>query len=205
MLLMTAAATEATAATGNTAASPAPEKVYTSDKLTAIDADIKSRKAALRAIDDMDSPEYETALGELVKANAERKAEIANIKAEERKAEQAEVRNKRVAMFDNAVAAIVANTAVQSDKKSTPEQKDEAAKLAAETRELVVNALLGSTPKPAVSSEAGDKKAGSSSANREAIVALWLAGKTHAEIELEGYAKSTVWHAINDYKIAQKG
>lgn len=201
---MTAAATEATAATGNTAASPAPEKVYTSDKLTAIDADIKSRKSALRAIEDMDSAEYETALGELVKANAERKAEIANIKAEERKAEQAEVRNKRVAMFDNAVSAIIANNAVQADKKSTQEQKDEAAKLAAETRELVVNALLGSTPKPAAT-EAGDKKSGSSSANREAIVALWMAGKTHAEIELEGYAKSTVWHAINDYKIAQKG
>lgn len=192
----TAAATESAATTGNTAVKPEP----TSDKLTALQSELKVKKSALRAIEDMDSPEYEAALAEIFKTNSAIKAEVANLKAEERKAEIAEANNKRIALFDDAVTAIIANNALQADKKASQADKDAAAADAAAKREAVVNALLGSTPKPAaVKAEGGESK----SADRQAIVALFLSGKTHKQIEEEdGYARSTVWHAINDYKKA---
>jgi hypothetical protein len=172
-------------------------EVLTSDKLVALQTKLKGKKVALRAIEDMDSPEYTTALNEVMATNKMIAAEQANILTEKRKAEVAEENNKRIAMFDDAITAYDAMKAVPA--KSDQAIKDAAAADYATKREFVVNALIGSTPK-ALSTPKAVAEAGTSSENRKAIVDLFLAGKNHAEIELSGYAKSTVWHAINDYK-----
>ena len=172
-------------------------EVLTSDKLIALQTELKTKKAALRAIDDMDSNEYETALGEIFKTNAAIKAENAELLAAKRKAEIAEANNKRIALFDEAVAAYVANEATKADKKADQTAKDAAAADYAAKRESVVNILVGSTQKSSSTSKADGGKAGE---NAAAIVALHLDGKTNSEIEDAGYAKSTIWHAINNYK-----
>jgi len=198
---LTAGATEAQAATG---AAVIAQKVYTSDKLTALRAARKVEAGKLNAIEDTESEDYAKQFDIVFKADQEIKAEIANLKQAEREAEIQEKRAAKVSLFDTCITAWDANTAAQADKKMSLEDKNAVYDAYKTAREVVVNMLLGTVAKPATASTGtAGASTGTAGANAEAIVALFLAGETLAQIEAKGYAKSTVWHAVNNYKIAQ--
>jgi hypothetical protein len=206
-LLYNAATGEpATGATNNDAA-PAP---LTSETLAKLQADYKTAWSEMIKISDPMSKEAKDAKLALWKIEGEIKNEEARLNKQRQDAILAEKRNERLALNSAQLEAHAALLALQADKKAKPDDVQAALDRFNAAKEVVDNELLA---KYAASSSArkpktdGDKTAASSNgnANTAAIVELYLQGKTHKEIEELGYKRSTVWHAINNYKKANAG
>lgn len=187
-----------------TSAAPAEmaAPVLTSDKLTELNSKRKEIAAKLRTIEDFDSNEYKDASLALWSVNGEIKAEQANIIRQQKDAEMAEARNARLALNTNQLAAYLA---FKNAPKNTPADKLAELETAFNTaKEAVDNELLAkyahSTPAKKAASENGTPA--KTSVNKEAILEAARAGKNHTEIQEMGYARSTVWHTINNAKKA---
>ena len=172
MLFLTAAATEA-GATAPVVEAPAP----TSEKLTEIDARIDGLYADLTAniADRTKAQEINMAI---FKATQERTAELAAIKKHEADLKLQELRNQRVALVDELLAAWDANTAIQADKKASVEDKNAVYEAFKTKKEAVTNELLAKYPatKTATVAATGDKPAaGTKGGVSEAIKAILVA------------------------------
>lgn len=184
-----------------TATAPAPAQKPMSEKLNELRAAYKAAYDKARQIEDPFSPEAQTANMELWKIQGEIKKEEAAILKAAAEAKIAEMRNARLALVSNLLEAQKA--VLSLPKSATAEQRNDVENKLAEAKQVVENELLAkfAASKPA-KSEASGEKAERNSGNTAAIIELYLSGKTHSEIEAEGYARSTVWHAINNYKKA---
>ena len=191
---------ENTNAATATAPTPAP---LTSEKLQSLQNDYRKQWAEVTKISDPFSPEAQAANMALWKIQGEIKAEQAALNKAAADAKISEMRNERLKLVANLLDAHAANLAVHADKKATPEAKAEAETKFAEAKQVVENELLAkfAGSKPAKTAD-GEAKARRNSGNSAEIVEMYLNGKTHAEIESAGYARSTVWHAIDKYKKA---
>ena len=172
----------------------------TSEKLTALQAERKAERAKLATLED--GPDYDKQFDVCVKLDAAIKTEVAAIKTEQRNAEIAEMRNKRVQLYTDAIEAYDAHLAVHNDKKASIEDKNAAYAAYKAKAEIVTNELLskvGGAVKP-VTTATGEAK--QSTGGQAEIIELFLAGKTQPEIIEAGHKRSTVWHTINNYKIA---
>lgn len=173
----------------------------TSEKLTALKTAYLAAYAEQLKFPDPFSKESKDARMATFRIENEISAEENAIRKAANDAKNAEARNNRLALNSNQLSAYSEFLKVSADKKSTPEQV-ETAKMAFDTaKEVVENELLAKFvgSKPAKKS---DDATGSKSSDSAAIVELYAAGKSHKEIEGEGYARSTVWHAINNAIIA---
>jgi hypothetical protein len=187
----------------NTGEATAPETLEAKiERLKAVA--IEAEKAS-RAFDDIFSEPYKAAKLAASKAMGAYMAAIGEAEKLENEAKLNEQKNARIALFDNAIEAYQAMTEAENeaDKASLS--------VAFETaRELVVNELLakfGASPKKATSGEAGKATAPKASENgtteKARIVADWLASDmklTNKQLIEMGYSRSTVFHALNDYK-----
>ena len=117
------------------------EKVYVSDKLTALKAEGAEIWAKLTTCQYGSKEALEANIA-MAKNNQAQQAEIAALKKEEQDAIVAAKRNERVALVDTLVGAALNNATVQADKKATAEDKADAADKFAVAREVVVNELL---------------------------------------------------------------
>lgn len=188
------------------AATGAVEAPLTSEKLEKLKADYRVAFKAIQAVEDPFSKEAIDAKLAAFKIEGEIAAEKAALQKAVNDAKIAEQRNLRLALNTAQFAAYDNLLKVKADKKSTPEQIAEAQTAFDTAKELVDNELLAkyansSTAKKAKAVD-GQPVEKASSANKAAILEMFHAGKTHAEIEAAGYKRSTVWHTINDWKKA---
>lgn len=152
------------------------------------------------------APETKDAKLAVWKIEGEIKAEETAIQKALNDAKIEEQRNQRLALNSNQLAAYAA-LLVERAKKSPDAAKVAELQVAFDiSKEAVDNELLAkyaaSRPaKKAPESASGETTTGTA-ANTAAIIELYLAGKTHREIEDAGFKRSTVWHAINNYKKA---
>lgn len=139
------------------------------------------------------------------KIDGEIKNEQARLLKVEADAKLTELRNERLKLNQIQLDAYSALIAVRADKKATPDALA-AAELAFNTaKEAVDNELLAkyASSSPAKKSVATTEGSDSGSDSDKAkIIELHLAGKTAKEIEAAGFARSTVWHAIDKHKKA---
>lgn len=138
-MLHTADANEVNTGAANVAAQA--EKVYTSDKLTALQAEGAEIWAKLTTCQYGSKEALEANIA-MAKNNQAQQNEIAALK----KAEQDEIlaakRNERVALVVNLLEAQKTKIATDADKKATDEQKIEAANKFEAAYEIVVNEIL---------------------------------------------------------------
>jgi hypothetical protein len=188
------------------ATSTAP--VLSSDKLTELKTAKKSAWAALRAIEDDESKEYKDAKLALYKIESEIKAEETQLQKAANDAAIAEKRNERLGLNTKMLELHAKLIALRNDKKAAPADVAAAETEFNTAKEVVDNELLAkyaasSSAKKAVDGSSGQPSDdGKSSESKAAILELARAGKTKKEIEAEGYARSTVWHTINNAKKA---
>lgn len=177
----------------------------TSEKLVALKQAMKEKWSIARQIEDPFSDEAKAANMEVFKLKGEIAAEIAAIIAAENAAKIAEARNARLALNKNQLDLFASLLAVKADKRATAETVAAAQTAFDTAKELVDNELLAkyasSRPAKAAVSSDGATTA-KTSANKDAILELARAGKSHKEIEAEGHKRSTVWHTINNAKKA---
>jgi len=177
-----------------------------SDKLDALK--VSYQEAWQKMLNCTDPFAHETKDAKLAvwKIEGEIKAEETAIQKALNDAKIEEQRNQRLALNSNQLAAYAALLAERA-KKSPDAAKVAELQAAFDTsKEAVDNELLAkyaaSRPaKKAPESASGETTTGTA-ANTAAIIELYLAGKTHREIEDAGFKRSTVWHAINNYKKA---
>lgn len=184
-------------------ATPVAKPELTSPKLVELKAAMKAAWKAQNAFEDPFDKAAKDAKLAFLKAEGEVKAEELALQKAAKDAEIAEQRNQRIALNSAQFTAYDAMLSVNADKKATQEQKD-AAKSAFETaREQVENELLAkfAGSKPAAASSNGEST-GRNTESKAAILEMYHAGKTHAEIAEAGYPPSTVWHTINNFKKA---
>jgi len=183
----------------------APAKELTSEKLVQLKAQFAEAWAKMAGISDPFSKEAKDAKLETWKIEGEMKAELANLQKAENEARIAEQRNERLKLNQNQLDAHAALLALKGDKKATAEQIAEAQTAFDTAKEAVDNELLAKYAGSKSAAKVADgtaKEAGEKGKDRAAIIELYLAGKEQKEIIEAGYARSTVWHAINDYKKA---
>jgi hypothetical protein len=178
----------------------------TSENLTALRAKYREAYKAMAAHEDPFTKEAKDAKLAAWKIDGEIKAEEARLQKEANDAKMAEIRNQRLQLNENQLSAFRSLVTLEADKKSKPEDV-EAAKLAFQTaKEAVDNELLAKYAASAKASKTkteGDNLAGGdAAAKKAAILEMARAGKTQKEIEEAGYARSTVWHTINNAKKA---
>lgn len=194
------------------APAPAPAPVVniapepTSEKLTEIRGKMGTAWAEVLKFPDPMSKESKDARMAYFQLEQDEKAEIAGINKAANDAKLAEARSERLKLNSDMLAAYaillqLPKTATEVDKTAAKESFDKA-------KEIVDNELLAkyATSRPARSTAttaaADGQTVTAKSADRQEIVALYLQGKTHKDIEAAGFKRSTVWHAINDYKKA---
>lgn len=179
----------------------------TSDKLTALKNQYAEAWKNMLTMSDPFSKETKDAKLALYKLEGEIKAEEAAIQKAINDQKIAEARNQRIAMNSAQFAAYDALQAAKADKKTAPEKLAELQTAFDTAREAVENELLAkyassSPARKSVAKSTDGQETGDKHANTAAIVELYLQGKTNKEIEELGYKRSTVWHAINNYKKA---
>jgi len=189
---------DAVAATGG-----AIVKELTSDKLTQLTQNYKDQWAKVISFTDPFTDDAKNAKMALWKIEGEIKAEKDALQRAENEAQLQQKRNERLALNTTMLDAHAALLAEKSKKAPDTAKVAELETAFNTAKEAVDNELLA---KYAASSPA--KKAAATdgtpadSANKAAIIEMFLAGKSHKEIEDAGYARSTVWHTIDKYKKA---
>lgn len=191
-------------ASENGGGTEAPKKVLTSPKLTELQEAYKTAWGAMLQLTDPFAKETKDAKLAVWKIEGEIKTEEAAILKAENEAKIAEQRNQRLSLNQNQLDAHTTLIAIKADKKASAEAVAEAQTAFDNAKELVDNELLAKYAKsaPAKKSSEGDAPKTDKTAQTAEIVELYLAGKTNKEIEDLGFARSTVWHAINNYKKA---
>ncbi len=191
----------------NAIATEAAAPVLNSDKLTELRQAYTTKWQEIGKLTDPFAKETKDAKLALYKLDGEIAAEENRIRKEQKDAEIAELRNQRIQLNDKQLAAHLKYVNLAADKKAKPEDVQTALDEFNTAKELVNNELLAKYAnsaagrKPKAEGETGDK---TSSANTAQIIEMYLAGKSHAEIQEAGFARSTVWHAINKYKKANE-
>lgn len=137
------------------------------------------------------------------KIEGEIAAEMARLNKEANDAKIAELRNERLKLVANLLDAQKA--ILTSPKNTTPAAMAELQTAFETAQEIVNNELLAkyAASRPAkakVEGETSTKTEGG--ANKEAILEMARSGKTQKEIIEAGYKRSTVWHTVNNAKIA---
>lgn len=200
----------ATAAKGGAAASTVAAvtaKVYTSEKMTSIQAAKKAKLAEVRAeVDEDKAFELNT---ELFKLGQDERAEIAHLKAEDNKAEMEAKRAEKVKQLTTLVDLGGKLAAINADKKASDEDKA-SAKLAYDTLfDAISNQLLGSAPRVVSAPKAGGGE--KSGAQKEQIVEWYkahrAAGLDHtaalkAVTDINGVARGSAWGPVDSYRIS---
>lgn len=179
---------------GNTVA---PE--LTSQALTALKATRKAAWAEMLKHEDPDTAEALAAKQAVWKIDGEIAAEKQNLQKAVSDAKVAELRKERLQLNENQFVTYDALKAILADKKATPEAIAEKQNAFDTAKELVNNELLSKFGKAATVKKAdGEATEGSKSEAKAAILAAYVAGRTHAQIESDGIApRSTVWHVID--------
>lgn len=187
------------------AATGAVSAPLTSEKLDQLNVAYATAWEKMITFKDPRAVETKNAKLEVFRIEGEIKAEELALQKAVNDAKIAEQRNLRLKLNSNQLDAYAALIAIKADKKATAEAV-QAAQTAFDTaKELVDNELLA---KYAASKSAKPKADGEtaetdkSSETKAAILEMFNAGKTHAEIEAAGYARSTVWHVIDKFKKA---
>lgn len=182
-MFLTAAATEAAAATGAAAVAKVVE--LTSPELVKLNADLKTAWAKQRSIEDMDSIEFSEAATETMTIKGAIAKEKVRLVKEQNDQKLAELRKGVIADFD----ALLGLRDVANAKGATDEQKtawDNA-------REQHINVLLGTVPKPKVDGVSGEAKSGSKT---EQIIAMATAGNTYGQMIAAGLGDGTIRTAL---------
>lgn len=174
----------------------------TSPKLDELKASYRVAYKDMMKFDDPFSDEAKAAKMAAWKIEGEIKAEEAALLKAVNDAKIAEARNVRLALNANQLSSYATLIALQGDKKADPAKVVEAQAAFDTAKELVDNELLAKyaatkIAKPKSDGDTNEAKGGKSE-QKAAILGLYKDGKKHAEIEAEGYAKSTVWHVINN-------
>ena len=187
-----------------TATAQTEAKQLTSEKLEQLKKQYAEAWQKMAQFNDPFSKEAKDAKLAAWKIEGEMKAEEAALVKAANDAKIAEARNQRLQLNKTQLDAFEALLVAKADKKADPAKVAELQTAFDTAREAVENELLAkyATSKPAKVSADGDKPASEKGKDSAAIVDLFLQGKTHKEIEAAGYARSTVWHAINNYKKA---
>ncbi len=189
-------------AVGGTAV--ATPKVLTSELLEKLKAEHKALWAELIKHEDPDSEEAKDASLAVFKKKGEIKAEEANLLKIENEAKQTAARNERLKFAQDLIDAVTAK--VSAPKNTSADKMAELESAVATAKEKVENELLakfaGSKPAKTAAATDGTAKVSEGGANKEAILELARAGKTQKEIIEAGYKRSTVWHTVNNAKIA---
>lgn len=177
----------------------------TSEKLQALQIAAKAAWAEMLTHTDPMTKAAKDAKLAVLKLDGEMNAEIAAIAKAANEAKIAEARNERIALVSRLLESQIA--LLQLPKNATAEAKATAESNLATARETVENELLakfaGSKPaKATANGEATANGTGRNTESKAAILELYHAGKSHAEIEAAGYPRSTVWHTINNFKKA---
>jgi len=203
LFLLSAIAQLSASTTDNGGGTPEPKKL-SSDKLTELQKAYKEAWDAMLKMTDPFAKETKDAKLAVWKIEGEIKAEEAAILKAENDARIAEQRNQRLVLNANQLAAHAALLTIKADKKATAEAVAEAQTAFDNAKELVDNELLAKFAKsaPAKKSVDGDAPKTDKTAQTAEIVQHYLDGKTNKEIEDLGFARSTVWHSINNYKKA---
>lgn len=199
-LLFATAATEAGAGS-NAVETPKP---LTSEKLVELQKQYADAWSKMIQIKNPLSAEAKDAKLAVYKIEGEMKAEEqALVKAENERKLQ-EQRNERLALNTKQLELHTALVTMRADKKADAAKLAELENEFNTAKEAVDNELLA---KYAASSTARKKtstgeKTERNTEQKDAIIELYLAGKTQKEIEEQGFKRSTVWHTINNYKKA---
>lgn len=178
--------------------------VLTSDKLTALNESYAKAWDAMIAIKDPRSKEAKDAKLAVWKIDGEIKSEEAAIVKSQNEAKLTEKRNERLALNQTQLSAFEALVTARLDKKPDAAKIAELETSFNTAKEAVDNELLAkyAASKSAKAVVASDGADTGTDANKAAIIELHIAGKTNKEIEELGYKRSTVWHAVNNYKKA---
>lgn len=187
------------AAIVDAATSGTTQPELTSEKLTELKASRKAAWSEMLKHEDPDTAEALAAKQAVWKIDGEIAAEKQNLQKAANDAKLAEARKERLQLNENQFVAYDNLNRIKADKKSTPEAIAEAQTAFDTAKELVNNELLSKfgAAKKATTPKDGEQSSETKSANKAAILELYKAGKSHAEIEAEGYARSTVWHVID--------
>lgn len=183
LMFLTAAASEAAAATGAAAVAKVIE--LTSPELVKLNADLKTAWAKQRSIEDMDSTEFSEAATETMTIKGAIAKEKSRLVKEQNDQKLAELRKGVIADFD----ALLDLRDVANTKGATDEQKaawDNA-------REQHINVLLGTVPKPKVDGAEGAAKWGTKT---EKIIAMATAGNTYGQMIASGLGGGTIRTAL---------
>ena len=176
--------------------------VLTSDKLTALNAEQAKVWQEMIKFSEPNSKEAKDARLAYWKIENDIKAETLALQKAENDRKIAEARNERIALNQKQLNAYLA---FKTAPKNTPNDKLAELETAFNTaKEAVDNELLAkyAHSRPAKTTTSENGQTGSNSDKKAAIIEMYLANKTHAEIEAAGYARSTVWHTIDKYKKA---
>lgn len=179
----------------------ATAKVYTSDKLTALNAERKEKFTSVMSLE-YGTKEQNDGLTEVFAIDAKIRAEIAALKTAEKEAETAELRNKEVAKLAERDAALVAMNAEFARKGATDDTKAITKEAFDKLNEPIISALLskfGGVKPASVSAngeaKTGGAKGGTSATIRQMILDHVAAGKTPTEacklIVEAGYSRGT--------------
>lgn len=185
---------------------PAPAPELTSDKLAELKKQYATKWQEMLKMTDPFSQETKDAKLAVWKIEGEMKAEIQSLQKAANDAKVAEQRNQRLKLNQVQLDAFAALNVIKADKKADPAKLAEAQTAFDTAKEAVDNELLAKYAASKSAKSAGDKSAenGESSANKAAILELFHAGKSQKEIENAGFARSTVWHTINNFKKANQ-
>ena len=174
----------------------------TSETLVKLRNEKKALWAEMVKHEDPDTDEAKNASLAVHKKQGEINAEEANLRKIASDAEITAKRNERLKLAQNLIDAV---TAKLTAPKNTPADKmAEFDGAIATAREIVENELLAkfAASKPAKVAADGATPKSDGGANKEAILELARSGKTQKEIIEAGYKRSTVWHTVNNAKIA---
>ena len=183
------------------ATSTAPVQPLTSELLVKLRAEKKTLWQEMLKFDDPDTDEAKNASLAVHKKQGEINAEEANLRKIENDAKITAARNERLKLAQNLIDAVTAK--VSAPKNTTPDKMAELDGAVSTAREIVENELLAkfAASKPAkVAADGATPTKGDD--NKSAILELARAGKSQKEIIEAGYKRSTVWHTINNAKIA---
>lgn len=195
-----------------------PEKVYTSDKLTELQAEEARLWDVVKGLlneGKMGSKEFNDANLAIYKVQADVKAEIANLKNIEQQQILAEKRQARLQLIANRDAARDANMAAQADANMSQEDKNAAYDEFKKHNEILENELLAKfgTSKPSTpakdgvaspSTPAGGGKGSTGDQIRSRYIALTGGGMTATDavktIIGEGFSRGTTGAVVLAYQ-----
>lgn len=165
------------------------EKIYTSEKLTELEAKRKTLKkeAAIATMAD-DEKTADEKLTEAWKVGEEIKKEIQALKDHERELEKKEKEAATVKLLDDVLNLHVSNLSAIGNDKLTIDEKNAINDAYHSARQIVVNRLLGSVPKVTVK---GESK-GTKGAAGQAVITAMESGKTYDEMIAEGHKDGTI-------------